>query len=115
MAGDGSRRDQLASTFIAIPLHYSATISTRPYRSPQRDDQAAATRTAILAAFADQLGRPGAVELSVAAAAVTAGVAVRTVHHHFPDLAARLTAVAAHADEELGPLPRIAGVADLPD
>lgn len=87
----------------------------RPYRSVAREAHAEATRTAILRAFADQLGRPGATDLSPTAAAAAAGVSLRSVHAHFPDLTSRLAGVAAHVDEELGPPPPIEGVDDLPE
>lgn len=80
-----------------------------------RRAHSAATRSAILAAFAAQLGRPGTVELSLAEAAATAGVALRTVYHHFPDHEGRLTAAAEWAEEQIGPMPPIDGVDDLPD
>jgi AcrR family transcriptional regulator len=85
------------------------------YRSPVRAAQASATRHAVLAAFAEQLGRPGAIGLSVPEAAATAGVALRTAYHHFPDAEGRLVAVAEWAEQQLGPLGPIAGVGDLPD
>ena len=80
-----------------------------------RASRAAETREAILAAFADQLGRPGVVALSLPEAAATAGAALRTVYHHFPDPEGRLTALAEWAEEQLGPTPSIEGVDDLPD
>jgi AcrR family transcriptional regulator len=87
----------------------------RPYRSPRREEQAAATRRALVAAMAGQLGEPGGGELSLPAVAEQAGCALRTVHHHFPDRRGRLGAVAAWAEEALGALPPIAGAGDLPD
>lgn len=87
----------------------------RRYRSSTRDEGAAATRAAILAAFAEQLGQPGVVELSLADAAAAADVGLRTVYHHFPDPADRLGAIAEWAEHELGPMPSIDGVDDLPD
>ena len=80
-----------------------------------RAAQASATRDAILAAFADQLGQPGVVALSLPEAAAAAGVALRTVYHHFPAPEDRLVAVAEWAEQQLGPTPSIAGVHDLPD
>jgi len=96
-------------------MHACAVNSTRPYRSVTRDERAHATREAILAAIAEQLGRTDPTTVSIPTAAERAGVAVRTVYHHFPDPAARLAAVAAWIDDGLGPLPPIAGAADLPD
>jgi AcrR family transcriptional regulator len=87
----------------------------RPYRSTVRDDRAAATRAAILAAFAEQLGRTGATDLSLPEAAASAGVSLRTVYHHFPDRESRLAGLADHLDDRQGPLPPIDGVDDLPD
>jgi AcrR family transcriptional regulator len=60
-------------------------LSTRAYSSPKRAAQAAATRDAILEAFADQLSQPGRDTLSPSEAADKIGVAVRTVHTHFPN------------------------------
>jgi AcrR family transcriptional regulator len=85
------------------------------YRSAVRAAGAAETRELILAAFAAQLGQPGVVSLSLPAAAAEAGVGLRTVYHHFPDAEARLEALAEWAEHELGPIPSIDGVDDLPD
>jgi AcrR family transcriptional regulator len=87
----------------------------RSYRSPRRAEGAATTAAAIAAALAEQLGRSPGGELSVPEAAATAGVGVRTVYHHLPTHDARLRAVAAWVDDALGPLPPIAGAADLAD
>lgn len=59
--------------------------ATRRYTSPKREAQAAATREAILEAFAEQLSEPGRDRLSPSEAAVRAGVSLRTVHFHFPN------------------------------
>ena len=77
----------------------------RGYESPLRRDQAERTKDLILAAFAEQLGRPGASELSVKEAAVRAGVAVRTVYHYFPDRQAQLKALASWIEAQLMPTP----------
>lgn len=87
----------------------------RPYRSLVRDEQAGATRSAILAAFVEQLDRERDGKLSIPTAAARAGVSVRTVYHHFPTRHSQLVALAAWADDELGPLPGIDGTGDLPD
>jgi len=52
----------------------------RRYVSPKREAQAAATRSAILDAFVEQLSDPGRNTLSPSEAAAQAGVSVRTVH-----------------------------------
>jgi AcrR family transcriptional regulator len=103
-------------------MHTSATESEvadrtpkRSYRSPRRAEGAATTGAAIAAALAEQLGRSPHGELSVPEAAATAGVGVRTVYHHLPTHDARLRAVAGWVDDALGPLPPIAGAADLAD
>jgi len=57
---------------------------SRPYVSPKRQAQVAATRDAILQAFAEQLSDPDRSALSPSEAARRAGVSVRTVHLHFP-------------------------------
>jgi AcrR family transcriptional regulator len=59
--------------------------STRSYVSPKREAQAAATREAILGAFAEQLSEPDRDKLSPSEAALRAGVSLRTVHFHFPN------------------------------
>ncbi|MGD9530894.1 MAG: helix-turn-helix domain-containing protein, partial [Pseudonocardia sp.] len=58
---------------------------TRTYDSPVRRERAAATRRAILEAFAEQFGRPGTTDVAIPEAAERAGVSARTVYHHFPD------------------------------
>jgi AcrR family transcriptional regulator len=98
-----------------MDIHRGGTAPRRAYRSPRRAEGASATAAAIAAALADQLGQPGGGEPSVPEAAAVAGVGVRTVYHHLPDTRSRLAAVAAWADDALGPLPPIAGAADLPE
>jgi AcrR family transcriptional regulator len=89
--------------------------TTRSYDSPLRRARADATRKAILAAFAEQFGRPGTADVSVPEAAARGGVSVRTVYHHFPDREARLEALAAWADEAMGPVGSVLEVAeDIP-
>jgi AcrR family transcriptional regulator len=89
------------------------TRPTRRYRSPRRAAGAAATRVAVVAAFAAQLGERSTPELDLPRAAADAGVSLRTVYLHFPDAPGRLAAVADWAEQRLGPLPPIAGVDDL--
>jgi AcrR family transcriptional regulator len=79
------------------------TIASRRYDSQLRREQAERTRAAILAAFAEQLGRPGAAELSIREAAVRAGVGVRTVYHYFPDRQSQLRALAGWIEQRLMP------------
>ena len=66
---------------------------SRRYVSPKREAQAAATREAILQAFAEQLSQPDRTTLSPSEAAVRAGVSVRTVHLHFPNGDSQITAI----------------------
>jgi AcrR family transcriptional regulator len=66
----------------------------RRYVSPKREAQAAATRSAILDAFVEQLSDPGRNTLSPSEAAVRAGVSVRTVHLYFPNLESQVAAPA---------------------
>lgn len=94
-------------------MNSTATATPRRYRSGVRAERAAATRDAILAAFAAQLGTGPGAELDLRRAAADAGVSLRTVYLHFPEPAARLAEVAAWAERALGPLPPIAGVDDL--
>lgn len=91
---------------------------TRSYNNASRAAKAEASRSAILAAFAEQLGRPGATDVSVPEAAAAAGVSVRTVYHHFPDQHARSSALAEWVEQqfatlELPPLRTAADLADL--
>jgi AcrR family transcriptional regulator len=76
---------------------------SRPYYSPARQARLEHTKRAIVDAFIAQLGDPGRTALSPAAAARTAGVSIRTVHHYFPDADAQLAAVAAEVEARLFP------------
>jgi AcrR family transcriptional regulator len=87
---------------------------SRKYVSPKREAQAAATREAILKAFADQVSEGR--ELSPSDAAARAGVSVRTVHTHFPNQESQLTALGEWFDAQIVPggfLPA-QGADDLP-
>ncbi len=75
----------------------------RAYKSEKREARAAATRNAILEAFADQLLEPGRTTLSPSEAAKSAGVSVRTVHTHFPNYESQITGLAEYYDAELYP------------
>jgi AcrR family transcriptional regulator len=79
--------------------------SSRAYVSPKRDAQAAATRDAILAAFAEQVSDPGRTTLSPTEAAERAGVSVRTVHNYFPDADAQIIGLAEWFDRQAYPQP----------
>jgi AcrR family transcriptional regulator len=85
----------------------------RRYVSPKREAQAAATRDAILQAFAEQLSDPDRTTLSPSEAAGQAGVSVRTVHMHFPNADDQIIALGEWFDRQFYP----AGVrvADGPD
>ena len=83
------------------------TVTPRRYDSALRREQAERTRAAILAAFAEQLGRPGAAELSIKEAAVRAGVGIRTVYHYFPDRQSQLRALADWIEQRLMPEPYV--------
>ncbi len=76
---------------------------TRRYVSPKREAQAAATRDAILAAFVEQLSEPGRDALSPSEAADRAGVSVRTVHTHFPNLESQIVALGDWFDRQFYP------------
>jgi AcrR family transcriptional regulator len=67
--------------------------TSRRYVSPKREAQAAATRTAILEAFAEQLSEPGRDTLSPSEAALRAGVSLRTVHFYFPNEDSQIVAL----------------------
>ena len=87
----------------------------RRYVSPKREAQAAATRDAILAAFAEQLSDPGRATFSPTEAAERAGVSVRTVHHHFPNADSQILGLAEWFDAKVypRPVPVAAGPDDL--
>jgi AcrR family transcriptional regulator len=76
---------------------------TRRYVSPKREAQAAATREAILGAFAEQLSEPGRDKLSPSEAALRAGVSLRTVHVHFPNEESQILALSDWFDRMLYP------------
>ncbi len=88
----------------------------RSYASPKRAAQAAATRRAILEAFAEQLSEPGRDTLSPSEAAARAGVSLRTVHFHFPNEASQVAALGEWFDGVLYPhgVVLCAGPDDLP-
>ncbi|WP_309604540.1 TetR/AcrR family transcriptional regulator [Phenylobacterium sp.] len=77
--------------------------STRRYVSPKREAQAAATREAILSAFAEQLSEPGRDKLSPSDAALRAGVSLRTVHFHFPNEESQILALSDWFDRMFYP------------
>jgi AcrR family transcriptional regulator len=86
---------------------------SRAYISPKREAQAAATRDAILSAFAEQLADPGRTTLSPTEAAARAGVSVRTVHNYFRDADAQIVGLAEWFDRQV--YPQAVPVADGPD
>ncbi len=77
--------------------------STRRYVSAKREAQAAATREAILSAFAEQLSQPGRDKLSPGEAALRAGVSLRTVHFHFPNEDSQILALSDWFDRMFYP------------
>ncbi|MDZ4776391.1 MAG: TetR/AcrR family transcriptional regulator [Alphaproteobacteria bacterium] len=77
--------------------------SARRYSSPKREAQAAATRAAILDAFAEQLSEPGRDRLSPSEAAARAGVSLRTVHAHFPNEESQIAALGEWLDRKIYP------------
>jgi AcrR family transcriptional regulator len=87
--------------------------ASRRYVSPTRQAQAAATREAILSAFAEQLSQPGRNNLSPSEAAQRAGVSVRTVHTHFPNGDSQVTALGEWFDRHF--YPNGVQLADGPD
>ena len=89
---------------------------TRRYVSPKREAQAAATRDAILGAFAEQLSESGRDKLSPSEAALRAGVSLRTVHFHFPNEESQVAALSDWFDRRLYPdgVVLAAGPDDLP-
>lgn len=89
---------------------------TRAYQAPKRQAQAAATREAILTAFAEQLSEKGRDALSPSEAAKSAGVSLRTVHVHFPNYESQIAGLAEYFDARLYPAGVVlaAGPDDLP-
>jgi AcrR family transcriptional regulator len=85
----------------------------RTYVSPKREAQAAATKEAILEAFAEQLSDPNRTTLSPTEAAERAGVSVRMVHNYFPDADARIIGLGEWFDRQI--YPHAVPVADGPD
>lgn len=90
--------------------------TARKYVSPKREAQAQATRMAILEAFAEQLSEPGRITLSPSEAAARAGVSLRTVHVHFPNEEAQVTALGEWFEKEIFPdgVQLASGPDDLP-
>lgn len=78
-----------------------------------REAQAAATKDAILSAFAEQLSDPGRTTFSPTEAAKRAGVSVRTVHTYFPNADAQIIGLAEWFDRQV--FPQGVSVADGPD
>lgn len=87
--------------------------ASRRYVSPKREAQAAATREAILQAFAEQLSGPDRTTLSPSEAARRAGVSVRTVHMHFPTADDQIIALGEWFDRHF--YPQGVRVAEGPD
>ncbi len=75
------------------------TPAPRAYRSPLREQQARATREAILQALVEQIGqgRPG--EFALSEVAERAGVSIRTVYRHFGSREDALRAIDAYVAE----------------
>jgi AcrR family transcriptional regulator len=88
----------------------------RTYVSPKREAQAAETRAAILEAFVEQISGPGRQTLSPSDAARRAGVSIRTVHTHFPNLESQIIGLGDWFDRHLYPngVAVAAGPEDLP-
>jgi AcrR family transcriptional regulator len=77
--------------------------TARRYVSPTREAQAAATREAILEAFAEQLSDPDRGALSPTDAARRANVSVRTVHTYFPNADDQIVALGEWFDRQFYP------------
>ncbi len=85
----------------------------RTYRSPLRQQQAAATRELILKALAEQLASDGLQDFVLADAAKRAGVSARTIYRYFPNREALLEAVAEWVDRQFSDLPRPTSLPDV--
>ncbi|HEY8073771.1 MAG TPA: helix-turn-helix domain-containing protein [Labilithrix sp.] len=77
-------------------------MTTRSYDSPLRAEQVERTREKILEAFAEQLAE-GREELSIPRVAKRAGVATRTVYHHYPNREAQIEALAEWINRRAAP------------
>ena len=88
----------------------------RSYRTDLRAKQAAETRAAIVAALVTELAHAHETssELSLPRVATRAGVAIRTVYHHFPDRTSQLAAIAMHLDTTTPNDPNPTSLGDLP-
>jgi AcrR family transcriptional regulator len=86
---------------------------SRTYVSPKREARAAATRDAILEAFANQITDAERATLSPKEAAEAVGVSVRTVHNHFPDADAQIIGLGEWFDRRI--YPQAVEVAQGPD
>lgn len=74
---------------------------TRSYRSPLREEQAAATRERILSALLAE-AEAGVADVSVPALARRAKVSVATVYRHFPTRRALFEALVEQMDRDVG-------------
>ncbi|MFN9925641.1 MAG: TetR/AcrR family transcriptional regulator [Phenylobacterium sp.] len=88
----------------------------RSYVSPKREAQAAATREAILSAFAEQMSGTDFDRPSPSDAAKRAGVSLRTVYVHFPNEESQILALGDWLDRKLYPngVVMASGPDDLP-
>lgn len=95
----------------------STSPGRRPYTSPVRDRRAAETRRKILDATARIIADDGVSGFSVREIASRAGVAERTVYHHYPDRQALLDGLTEWVDDliaDRGVRVGIGSVDDLP-
>lgn len=73
--------------------------SSRPYRSPLREEQARKTRDLILDALIELLADRRADDITTREIAERAGVSQPTVYRHFPDRSALLEGITARGNE----------------
>lgn len=87
----------------------------RTYDNSGRRAKAAATRTAILHALAEQLVNNNTPDFSIAEAAEAAGVSTRTVFRHFPSREDMLEGVSEWVQGITGQIPLPSKPDDLPE
>lgn len=90
---------------------------SRPYESPKRAQQAAATRRKILQALVDLITEERPATISVPQVAKRAGVSVRIVYHHFPNKDALFDGLFENLDElmQRPPAPHERSLATTPE
>jgi AcrR family transcriptional regulator len=90
--------------------------SSRPYRSPLREEQARRTRDLVLDSFTELLADRRADDITTREIAARAGVSHATVYRHFPDRTALLEGLSARIGMRVGlpeGIPAIESIDDI--